>query len=153
MDASAFRRTLIVCASSAVAALSASGFISTAASLGATIAPYGPAGLDNPRGLAFGPRGTLFVAEAGHGGTTECLPPAHGEEQCIGFTSGISAIWAKEGHRVLSGEFSVAGKEGVGATGLDGIAFDPNGSLFGVVTGSTDVIPSSAPGGSAAPHE
>ena len=31
-------------------------------------------GLDNPRGLAFGPEGGLYVAEAGKGGPGVCVP-------------------------------------------------------------------------------
>jgi hypothetical protein len=147
MDVSGSRRTLIACATAALTALGASGFISTASSAGATVAPFGPPGLDNPRGLAFGPDGRLYVAEAGHGGT-ECLPPHNGEEpQCVGFTSGISSIDAFDGHKVLSGEFSIAGHEGTAATGIDGISLDNDGGLFAIETGSTDVLPTHAPPG------
>jgi hypothetical protein len=112
--------------------------------MAATVTPFGPSGLENPRGLAFGPDGRLYVAEAGSGGT-ECLPPAHEEEQCIGFTSGVSSIDAKDGHKVISGEFSVASKEGTAATGIDGISFDNDGGLFAIETGSTDIVPQSSP--------
>ena len=44
------------------------------------------------------------------------------------------------------GEFSVAGKEGSAATGIDGISFDNDGGLFAIETGSTDIIPQSSPG-------
>jgi hypothetical protein len=145
MDVSGLRRLLVACATVALTTLGASGLIATASSMAVTVTPFGPSGLDNPRGLAFGPDGRLNVAEAGNGGT-ECLPPAHEEEQCIGFTSGVSSIDAHDGHKVISGEFSVAGKEGTAATGIDGISFDNDGGLFAIETGSTDIIPQSSPG-------
>jgi hypothetical protein len=145
MDVSGLRRTLLAGATVALTTMGASGFIATASSAAATVTPFGPSGLDNPRGLALGPDGRIFVGEAGHGGT-ECLPPQHEEEQCIGFTSGISSIDASDGHKVLSGEFSVAGKEGTAATGIDGVSLDNDGGLFAIVTGSTDVIPTQSPG-------
>jgi hypothetical protein len=144
MDVSGLRRVLVAGAAVALTALGASSLIATASSMAATVTPFGPSGLDNPRGLAFGPDGRLYVAEAGNGGT-ECLPPLHEEEQCIGFTSGISSIDASDGHKVLSGEFSVAGKEGTAATGIDGISFDNDGGLFAIVTGSTDILPTTPP--------
>jgi hypothetical protein len=144
MDVSGLRRMLVAGATVALTALGASGFIATASSAAATVTPFGPSGLDNPRGLAFGPDGRLYVAEAGSGGK-ECLPPAHEEEQCIGFTSGVSSIDAHDGHKVISGEFSVAGKEGTAATGIDGISFDNDGGLFAIETGSTDIVPQSSP--------
>ena len=61
-------------------------------------------GFDNPRGLAFGKEGRLFVAEAGKGGPT-CLPGGpEGGSICPGLTSAISVI--TEGgahHRIVSG--------------------------------------------------
>jgi hypothetical protein len=144
MDVSGLRRKLVVGATMALTAFGALGFIATASSAAATVSPFGPSGLANPRGLAFGPDGRLYVAEAGNGGT-ECLPPQHEEEQCIGFTSGVSSIDAHDGHKVISGEFSIAGKDGSAATGIDGISFDNDGGLFAIETGSTDIVPQSSP--------
>ena len=45
--------------------------------------------IDNPRGLALGSDGTLYVASAGHAGST-CLDKK--KENCIGFTSRVLAI-------------------------------------------------------------
>ena len=105
-------------------------------------------GLDNPRDLAFGPDGRLYVAEAGHGGS-ECVSGGEEGTTCVGFTSGISRVnvWAGSSDRVVSGLASFADETGSFATGLDGISFRGNGSLFGIMAGSRDAIP---PGLSAA---
>jgi len=103
-------------------------------------------GLDNPRDLAFGPAGRLYLAEAGHGGS-ECVPGGPtGEEQCIGFTSGISRIDPSSGahHRVLDGLVSAANPGGIFATGIDGVSLLGNGDLFGIETESSNVIPPEA---------
>src|SRR3954469_17526969 len=60
-------------------------------------------GLDNPRGIAFGPGNRLVVAEAGTGGG-ECVSapdPESGEEteQCVGATGRISSIDTRNGTR------------------------------------------------------
>ena len=99
-------------------------------------------GLDNPRGLSFGPGGRLYVAEAGHGGGV-CLPAKPPEEPfCVGFTGGISVIGGPGRHgssgasRVLTGIVSFAEQSGIAATGLDGVSARGNGGLFGVITES-----------------
>ena len=61
-------------------------------------------GLDNPRGLAFGPEGALYVAEAGRGGAGPCFnPPIRGGTMCYGATGAISRLWRGEQSRIASG--------------------------------------------------
>jgi hypothetical protein len=68
-------------------------------------------GLDNPRGLAFGPKGALFVAEAGRGGPgppcfTQPEPPP--TTHCYGPTGAVTRIWHGKQKRVIEGLPSLA---------------------------------------------
>ena len=63
-------------------------------------------GLDNPKGLAFGPVGGLYVAEAGRGGPASgiCAPgPDPGPDRCYGRTGAISRYWHGTQARVVTG--------------------------------------------------
>jgi hypothetical protein len=85
-------------------------------------------GLDSPRGLAFLPRGTLMVAEAGHGGDV-CFPGG----PCLGTSGEISAIDLATGSHtpVVTGLVSAFDPEG-GAVGVDGLAAQ-GGRLLAIV--------------------
>lgn len=95
------------------AALAAAAFAIPAAAEAAAPVPV-MTGLDNPRGLAFGPEGGLYVAEAGRGGNGACVPGPDGAGlRCYGATGAISRLWRGKQKRV--------------ATGLPSLAFQPNG--------------------------
>lgn len=67
--------------------------------------------LDNPRGLAFGPKGALFVAEAGRGGPgppCATVPPPPGFDVCYGPTGAVTRIWRGKQKRVVEGLPSLA---------------------------------------------
>jgi hypothetical protein len=133
-----------------IAALALIASLALAASSWAVTVTSIAKGLDNPRDLAFGPNGKLYVAEAGHGGKECFKSPGHepGEEEttCLGFTSGVSQIDSSGAHRVLSGFFSIAGEDGSAATGVDGISLQGN-RLFGIETGAAALLPTSPPPG------
>jgi hypothetical protein len=78
-------------------------------------------GLDNPRGLAWGPEGALYVAEAGTGGPVPCGVGPEGPE-FAGFSGGISRLWKGAQTRIVSGLPSHAGPGGVAALGPHDIA-------------------------------
>lgn len=81
------------------------------------------AGLDNPRSLAFGPDGHLYVTEAGHGGT-DCPAGAmspEGQPVCFGATGSLSRLSMGTVTRIATGFASVANPQGVGAEGLAGL--------------------------------
>src|SRR5438876_12399491 len=61
-------------------------------------------GLDNPRDLAFGPNGRLYVAEAGSGGP-DCVAGGPEGDSCAGFTSGLSVVDTATGEarRIVTG--------------------------------------------------
>ena len=100
-------------------------------------------GLDNPRDLAFGPNGKLYVAEAGSGGP-DCVAGT-----CAGFTSGISLVNVTSGtaRRIVSGLASTSDPGGFGAIGVDGISFLGNGTLYGILGEASDAVPSGLPAG------
>jgi sugar lactone lactonase YvrE len=107
-------------------------------------------GLDNPRGLAFSPNGQLYVAEAGHGGPNcfDSGPGPEGGTTCFGFTSQISRI-DQASHTfqpVVTGLVSIADPTGARATGVDGISFQGNGGLYGIITESALATPDHLPG-------
>jgi hypothetical protein len=89
-------------------------------------------GLDSPRGLAFAPNGTLYVAESGHGG--DSCSPNGASVLCIGTTSRISRVDTTSGSitPVVTGLYSRSvPMEGI--TGIDGIAAS-GGKLLAVMT-------------------
>jgi hypothetical protein len=85
-------------------------------------------GLDNPRGIAVGRHGWLYVAEAGKGGDGPCITGPEGGTECFGKSAALTAIPPQshrggKPHRVVTGLPSLAGKEdGGSAIGLHDIS-------------------------------
>jgi hypothetical protein len=80
-------------------------------------------GLDNPRGIGFGPDGALYVAESGSGGAGPCVQGPEGGEACFGRSGAVTRITKRSQHRVLSGLPSLAEEGGVAATGPVDLGF------------------------------
>jgi WD40 repeat protein len=97
--------------------------------------------IDNPRGLALGPAGTLYVASAGHAGPT-CLS----KDTCLGYTSRILGISPAGKKRLIAkGLISAGSRDGSFATGADAVAVGPDGRIFTVTTSGTPKDIGSAP--------
>jgi hypothetical protein len=78
-------------------------------------------GLDNPRGLALGKHGGLYVAEAGRGGSGPCAF-VRGQNQCYGATGAITRLRNGVQERIVSGLPSYAPATGAGATGAHDVS-------------------------------
>lgn len=89
-------------------------------------------GLVTPRGLAFGPDGGLYVAEAGSGGNGPSVVLGNGNTASFGATSALSRLLGGVQTRVLSGLPSVATATGLDAGGLQDIVFDTSGQAIGL---------------------
>jgi sugar lactone lactonase YvrE len=103
------------------------GACALAVAAGAHAAPPVPVmtGLDNPRGVAIGPEGGLYVAEAGRGGAGACVPLPDGPgTRCYGPTGAISRLWRGRQERIATGLPSLAAQtQGDTASGPQHISF------------------------------
>lgn len=128
--------SLFLCA--VVLASGASG-VQTMAQLPPNATLYA-SGLDGPRGLAFGPDGSLYVAEAGLGGTTSTVGSCTQTPPPIGpYTGGLTARISKidtNGKRttVVSGLPSALSGDKTAVLGVADVTF-LNGSLYAVIAG------------------
>ncbi|MFN2595497.1 MAG: ScyD/ScyE family protein, partial [Actinomycetota bacterium] len=88
--------------------------------------------LNNPRHVHVAADGSIYVAEAGKGGS-HCSGPRR-DKTCIGFTSAVSRYANGTQQRIVTGLVSAAGKDGSFAVGADDVAVDASGSLFSIET-------------------
>lgn len=93
-------------------------------------------GLDNPRGLALGPDGGIYVAEAGRGGNGTEVSGPEGPRR-FGASGAVSRYLNGTQQRVITGLPSLATQTGPApggrAAGLQDIAFNSAGELYGVM--------------------
>jgi hypothetical protein len=90
-------------------------------------------GLDNPRGMDFGPQGALYVAEAGRGGGADPNAPSfvtRGITFSYGPTGAVSRLWKGEQQRVASGLPSLGPASGNEALGPSDISFNGVGNAY-----------------------
>ncbi|WP_283137356.1 ScyD/ScyE family protein [Rhizohabitans arisaemae] len=85
-------------------------------------------GFDNPRGLAFGPDGSLYVAEAGSGGTGKCATTDIGAKFCFGDSGKVTAVKGGKKRAVGVGLPSI-GAAGIGF-GPEDVTFNKDGDLL-----------------------
>jgi hypothetical protein len=134
---------------SLVPALAVVGLLAALAALpGAAIGAAAPRitvvarGLDNPRGIAFGSDGALYVAEAGRGGAGPCTTvELFGGPVCYGPSGAVTRVQHGQQRRVTTGLGSFAHADGGFAFGAhdisllgEGGAYVTVGGCFGLVT-------------------
>jgi hypothetical protein len=125
--------SLATIAVAAVLAVALAGLLATSQASADSTVNVVMSGLDNPRGLAFGPEGALYVAEAGRGDLGEGDGPCTvvgGATFCYGPTGAVSRLWDGTQERIATGLPSVAGANGVAQAGPTDISFLGRGGAF-----------------------
>src|ERR1700730_340127 len=116
-----YRRALPLLGTMAVAGWIASFLVLPSPAVEAAAAPHFTViarGLDNPRGLTFGPEGALYVAEAGRGGPGACSSIAlFGAPVCYGPTGAVTRVLHGHQTRIATGLDSFAHQDGSFAWG------------------------------------
>jgi hypothetical protein len=88
-------------------------------------------GLDNAKGLAFGPEGALYVAEAGRGGGAGAPSVIQrGSAFYYGDTGAVSRLWHGRQERVITGLPSLAMANGSRAEGPSDVSFQGDGGGY-----------------------
>lgn len=89
--------------------------------------------LANPRGLAFGPEGALYVAEAGRGGAPQNSGPCFvlmAQTMCYGPTGAVTRLWHGARQRVATGLPSYAQINSGRAEGPNGLSINGLGNAY-----------------------
>lgn len=87
-------------------------------------------GLNNPRGIAIGPDGGIYVAESGYGDPTHCSEFQPGFMVCVGDTGSVTRIENGVQERIATGMPSWSDPSGFGAMGPTDIAWRPRDAFF-----------------------
>ena len=88
-------------------------------------------GLDNPRGMDFGPQGALYIAEAGRGGGPDAPGfVLRGTTLSYGATGAVSRLWKGQQERVARGLPSLAQASGNEAAGPSDVSFNGVGNAY-----------------------
>jgi hypothetical protein len=115
----------VVAAGALTVSLVPAGSVSASATARLTVVAEG---LNNPRGITFAPDGTLYVAEAGKGGSGPCQAGPEGRT-CFGKSGSITRIRYGQQRRVVTGLPSLAAPDGSQATGPIDVGTDRRGKL------------------------
>jgi hypothetical protein len=96
--------------------------------------------LSNPRGLAPGRDGGLYLAEAGSGGDT-CVSGGPGGTTCIGLTGSFDLVTGHGVKRLVTGLISGSGEGGVAAEGPVSVSAGRHHTFYGQFGLSSHEVP------------